>query len=140
MADDIQKSEDKDVAAEPGQDDSTADNAATEQQGFKPEELAARPVARSASRADVNLDLVLEVPVTVSLQVGSTDIAIRELVGLVEGSVVALERESTEPMDVIVNGKLIAHGEIVLVDDKFGVRLTDVVSPAERIMNLNHSA
>lgn len=135
MADDTQESEKKGEAAEIGQEES-----ATEQRGFEPEELAARPAASATPRADVNLDLVLEVPVTVSLQVGSTDIAIRELVGLVEGSVVALERESTEPMDVLVNGKLIAHGEIVLVDEKFGVRLTDVVSPAERIMNLNHSA
>ena len=86
---------------------------------------------------DVNLNLVLEVPVTVSLQVGSTDITIRELVGLVEGSVVALEREATDPMDVMVNGTLIARGEIVVVDDHFGVRLTDVVSPAERILNIN---
>lgn len=140
MAEDTQDSENQDEAAGSGQEESAADSAATGEQGFEPEELAAQPAASATPPADVNLDLVLEVPVTVSLQVGSTDIPIRELVGLVEGSVVALERESTEPMDVIVNGKLIAHGEIVLVDENFGVRLTDVVSPAERIMNINQPA
>ncbi len=104
---------------------------------YAPDELEQNVAANAGPRADLNLDLVLDVPVTVSLQVGSADITIRELVGLVEGSVVALERESTEPLDVMVNGTLIAHGEIVVVDGHFGVRLTDVVSPAERIMNIN---
>lgn len=103
---------------------------------FAPEELESGPQSDQPA-ADVNLDLVLEVPVTVSLQVGSTDISIRDLVQLVEGSVVALDRESTEPLDVLVNGTLIAHGEIVVVDGAFGVRLTDVVSPADRIRNIN---
>ncbi len=110
--------------------------AQTEDGEFSPEELEARPQADQPA-ADVNLDLVLEVPVTVSLQVGSTDISIRDLVQLVEGSVVALDRESTEPLDLLVNGTLIAHGEIVVVDGAFGVRLTDVVSPADRIRNIN---
>jgi len=90
-----------------------------------------------AARADVNLDLVLDVPVSVSLRVGSTEIPIRELVTLVEGSVIALDRDAGEPLDVLVNGTLIAHGEIVVVDDRYGVRLTDVVSPMERIEKLN---
>lgn len=94
-------------------------------------------VATTGKGADVNLELVLDVPVNLSLQVGSTVMSIRELVKLVEGSVISLDRESTEPMDVLVNGTLIAHGEIVLVDDAFGVRLTDVVSPIERIEKLN---
>lgn len=94
-------------------------------------------VAKTGRGADVNLDLVLDVPVNLSLQVGSTEMSIRELVKLVEGSVISLDRESTEPMDVLVNGTLIAHGEIVLVDDNFGVRLTDVVSPIERIEKIN---
>lgn len=104
---------------------------------FAPDELKASPGKPTASGADVNLNLVLDVPVNISLRVGSTDISIRDLVGLVEGSVVALDQNASEPMDVLVNGMLIAHGEIVVVDDKFGVRLTDVVSPVERIETLN---
>lgn len=115
--------------------DDGADSAAEAE--YTPDELERNAAANTAPPADVNLDLILDVPVTVSLQVGSANITIRELVGLVEGSVVALERESTEPLDVMVNGTLVAHGEIVLVDDHFGVRLTDVMSPAERILNIN---
>ncbi len=112
----------------------------TQEDSYAPDDLAPQQSAGAEAQADVNLDLVLEVPVTVSLQVGQTEIPIRELVGLAEGSVVALERDCTEPMDVMVNGKLIAHGEIVLVDESYGVRLTDVVSPAERILNVSQSA
>ena len=110
--------------------------AAAESQ-YSPEELQATPAMTSANGADVNLDLVLNVPVNVSLRVGSTDISIRDLVKLVEGSVIALDQDASEAMDVLVNGTLIAHGEIVVVDEKFGVRLTDVVSPVQRIENLN---
>jgi flagellar motor switch protein FliN/FliY len=105
--------------------------------GPGPSGTKASAVATTGRGADVNLELVLDVPVDLSLQVGSTVMSIRELVKLVEGSVISLDRESTEPMDVLVNGTLIAHGEIVLVDDSFGVRLTDVVSPIERIEKLN---
>ena len=104
---------------------------------YSPDELKAGKKPASAQGADVNLDLVLDVPVNVSLRVGSTDITIRDLVRLVEGSVIALDQEAGQPMDVLVNGTLIAHGEIVLVDERFGVRLTDVVSASERIEKLN---
>ncbi len=104
---------------------------------YSPAELQEKPAIPAAKGADVNLDLVLNVPVTVSLRVGSTDISIRDLVKLVEGSVIALDQDASEAMDVLVNGTLIAHGEIVVVDEKFGVRLTDVVSPVQRIENLN---
>ena len=104
---------------------------------YSPDELESNASAADGSKADVNLDLVLDIPVDVSLRVGSTDISIRDLVSLVEGSVVALDTDAGEPMDVLVNGTLIAHGEIVVVDNRFGVRLTDVVSPTERIENLN---
>ena len=100
---------------------------------YAPETLQPKPAASPGRSADVNLDLVLDVPVRVSLRVGSTEIAIRDLVKLVEGSVIALDQEVSAPMDVLVNGTLIAHGEIVVVDDRFGVRLTDVVTPLERI-------
>lgn len=104
---------------------------------FAPEELKAGSTAAEGARADVNLDLVLDIPVDVSLRVGSTDISIRDLVSLVEGSVIALDQDAGAPMDVLVNGTLIAHGEIVVVDDQYGVRLTDVVSPVERIEQLH---
>ncbi len=104
---------------------------------YSPAELQEKPATPAAKGADVNLDLVLNVPVNVSLRVGSTDISIRDLVKLVEGSVIALDQDASEAMDVLVNGTLIAHGEIVVVDEKFGVRLTDVVSPVQRIENLN---
>jgi flagellar motor switch protein FliN len=103
---------------------------------YSPEELQGGKKATNKV-LDVNLDLVLEVPVNVSLRVGSTDITIRDLVKLVEGSVIALDQEAGAPMDVLVNGTLIAHGEIVQVDERFGVRLTDVISPSERIEKIN---
>lgn len=117
----------------------TAKEEGTNPKGESPQyspEVLAEPSANDA-KVDVNLDLVLDIPVNVSLRVGSTDISIRDLVTLVEGSVVALDQEAGEPMDVLVNGTLIAHGEIVVVDDRFGVRLIDVVSPSERIEKLN---
>lgn len=104
---------------------------------YQPDELANGQAKAGAKGADVNLDLVLNVPVDVSLRVGSTSISIRDLVSLVEGSVITLDQDAGEPMDVLVNGTLVAHGEIVVVDDRYGVRLTDVVSPAERIEKLH---
>ena len=104
---------------------------------YKPEELAAEQAKAGGKSADVNLDLVLNVPVDVSLRVGSTSISIRDLVSLVEGSVITLDQDAGEPMDVLVNGTLVAHGEIVVVDERYGVRLTDVVSPDERIEQIH---
>ena len=89
----------------------------------------------SAAR-EVNLDVILDVPVTLSMEVGRTRIPIRNLLQLNQGSVVELERAAGEPLDVYVNGTLIAHGEVVVVNEKFGIRLTDVISPAERIRKL----
>jgi flagellar motor switch protein FliN/FliY len=85
---------------------------------------------------DVNLDVILDVPVTLSMEVGRTRIPIRNLLQLNQGSVVELDRAAGEPLDVFVNGTLVAHGEVVVVNDKFGIRLTDVISPAERIRKL----
>lgn len=86
--------------------------------------------------SDLNLDVILDVPVTLSLEVGRTRLPIRSLLQLNQGSVVELERAAGEPLDVYVNGTLVAHGEVVVVNEKFGIRLTDVVSPAERIKRL----
>ncbi|WP_040262329.1 flagellar motor switch protein FliN [Pseudomonas massiliensis] len=83
-----------------------------------------------------NLDVILDIPVTISMEVGSTEINIRNLLQLNQGSVIELDRLAGEPLDVLVNGTLVAHGEVVVVNEKFGIRLTDVISPAERIKKL----
>ena len=83
-----------------------------------------------------NLDVILDIPVTIAMEVGNTDITIRNLLQLNQGSVVELDRLAGEPLDVTVNGTLIAHGEVVVVNEKFGIRLTDVISPTERIKKL----
>jgi len=85
---------------------------------------------------DVNLDVILDIPVTISLEIGRTGINIRNLLQLNQGSVVELDRLAGEPLDVLVNGMLIAHGEVVVVNEKFGVRLTDIISTADRIKKL----
>lgn len=92
--------------------------------------------AASSSANDVNLDVILDVAVNLSMEVGRARIPIRNLLQLNQGSVVELERTAGEPLDVYANGTLIAHGEVVVVNERFGVRLTDVVSPAERIKKL----
>lgn len=85
---------------------------------------------------DVNLDVILDIPVTLSMEIGRTRINIRNLLQLNQGSVVELDRLAGEPMDVLVNGTLVAHGEVVVVNERFGIRLTDVVSPSERVKKL----
>jgi len=82
------------------------------------------------------LDSILDIPVTITMEVGRSKINIRNLLQLNQGSVVELERIAGEPLDVLVNGTLIAHGEVVVVNDKFGIRLTDVISQTERIKKL----
>ena len=87
-------------------------------------------------RDETNMDLIMNIPVTVSLEVGRTQISIRELLLLNQGSIIELTRLAGEPMDVLVNGTLVAHGEVVVVNDKFGIRLTEVVSASERVKKL----
>lgn len=97
----------------------------------------AAPAAASApSTHDMNLDVILDVSVTLSLEVGRTRIPIRNLLQLNQGSVIELERSAGDSLDVFVNGTLVAQGEVVVVNDRFGVRLTDVISPSERIRRL----
>lgn len=93
----------------------------------------APPVTAEQAR---KLDVILDIPVTLSMEVGRTQISIRNLLQLNQGSVVELDRLAGEPLDVLVNGTLIAHGEVVVVNEKFGIRLTDVMSAAERIKKL----
>ncbi len=85
---------------------------------------------------DANLDVILDIPVTLSMEIGRTEISINNLLQLNQGSVVELDRLAGEPMDVLINGTLIAHGEVVVINEKFGIRLTDVISPAERVKKL----
>lgn len=82
------------------------------------------------------LDVILDIPVSLSMEVGRTKIPIRTLLQLTQGSVIELDRLAGEPLDVMVNGTLIAHGEVVVINEKYGIRLTDVMSPAERIQKL----
>jgi flagellar motor switch protein FliN/FliY len=91
------------------------------------------PNAPAGSAPEMNLNLILEVMVTLSLEVGRLQMTVRELLQLAPGAIVELNRLATEPLDVLVNGVRIARGELVVVEEKFGIRLTDVVSPAERI-------
>jgi flagellar motor switch protein FliN len=88
------------------------------------------------SSEDLNLDVILDVPVTLSMEIGRTQINIRNLLQLNQGSVVELDRFAGEPLDVLVNGTLVAHGEVVVINEKFGIRLTDVISVSERVKRL----
>ncbi|WDY59490.1 flagellar motor switch protein FliN [Pseudomonas sp. PSKL.D1] len=101
------------------------------------EEFASSPKPKeNVSLEGPNLDVILDIPVSISMEVGSTEINIRNLLQLNQGSVIELDRLAGEPLDVLVNGTLIAHGEVVVVNEKFGIRLTDVISPSERIKKL----
>jgi len=121
-----------DAVAEPAGGPSAADLAAAEAMmaGASAPETE---VPAELSARDVSLDVILDVPVTLSLEVGRTRLPIRSLLQLNQGSVVELERAAGEPLDVFVNGTLVAHGQVVVVNEKFGIRLTDVVTPSERI-------
>lgn len=95
------------------------------------------PAARTQRSSGVHdLDVILDIPVRISMEVGNTEITIRNLLQLNQGSVIELDRLAGEPLDVLVNGTLIAHGEVVVVNEKFGIRMTDVISPSERIKKL----
>lgn len=83
-----------------------------------------------------NLDAILDIPIALSVEIGQTKISIRNLLQLNQGSVVELDRLAGEPLDVMVNNTLVAHGEIVVVNEKYGIRLTDVISALERVKNL----
>ena len=92
--------------------------------------------SKPAAAFNPNLDVILDIPVTISMEVGNTSITIRNLLQLNQGSVIELDRLAGEPLNVLVNGTLIAHGEVVVVNDRFGIRMTDVISPSERIKRL----
>ncbi len=110
--------------------------AAMSEQNVQPAEFEELSPAAAPQSFGSDLDLIMDIPVTLSMELGSTEIAIRNLLQLTQGSVVELDRYAGEPLDVLVNGTLIAHGEVVVVNDRYGIRLTDVVSPSERIKRL----
>jgi len=97
-------------------------------------ELAGNTVSGGLAK---DIDFILDIPVLLTVELGRTKISIKNLLQLAQGSVVELDGLAGEPMDVLVNGCLIAQGEVVVVNDKFGVRLTDIITPAERIRKLN---
>lgn len=114
-----------------------ADSEATDKENYQPAALENfENEGGGPNIEDVNLDVILDIPVTLSLEIGRTNINIRNLLQLNQGSVVELDRLAGEPLDVLVNGTLIAHGEVVVVNEKFGVRLTDIISTADRIKKL----
>jgi len=96
-----------------------------------------QPDGHGIGSGDVKIDAILDVPVTIAMEIGRARINIRNLLQLNQGSVVELDRLAGEPMDVLVNGTLIAQGEVVVVNEKFGIRLTDIVSPADRVKKLS---
>jgi flagellar motor switch protein FliN len=124
------------AAAMAEQGDEEEDEAEPEQPAAKSMPLDELEPVVSPSGHSQDLDTILDIPVSISMEVGSTSITIRNLLQLNQGSVIELDRLAGEPLDVLVNGTLIAHGEVVVVNEKFGIRMTDVVSPSERIKRL----
>lgn len=118
-------------------DEAMEEQAEAEAAGAQPVELDELEEDAPISGAEKRkLDAILDIPVTISMEVGRSNISIRNLLQLNQGSVVELDRVAGEALDVMVNGTLIAHGEVVVVNDKFGIRLTDVISQIERIKKL----
>lgn len=93
-------------------------------------------VAKSISGKDVNIDALLKVPVSLAIEVGRTRLSLNDLLGTREGSVIELDRHLDEPLDILVNGALIAHGVVVLANEKFGLQITDIISLEERARSL----
>jgi flagellar motor switch protein FliN/FliY len=107
-----------------------------EQGGVAAAEFAELPRATGGGSGQLNLDLIMDVRLALTLEVGRTRISVRNLLALTQGSVVELDKLAGEALDVLVNGTLVAHGEVVVVNDKFGIRLLDVVSPEQRVESL----
>ncbi len=138
MSDEDQKLADEWAAALSAQENAedgegTGDPTEAELQQFEEATDSKAPLSREERK---KLDAILDIPVTITMEVGHAKISIRNLLQLNQGSVIELERLAGEPLDVLVNGTLIAHGEVVVVNDKFGIRLTDVISQIERIKKL----
>jgi len=136
MADENQAAADDDWGA------AFAEQAQAEQAALQAKQAAAtvfQDFAASGVKSGTHndIDFILDIPVQLTVELGRTKIAIKNLLQLAQGSVVELDGLAGEPMDVLVNGCLIAQGEVVVVNDKFGIRLTDIITPSERIRKLN---
>ena len=120
-----------------------AEQAAAEAAALEKQQTASAAVFQDFGTKNVrpdtpnDIDFILDIPVQLTVELGRTKIAIKTLLQLAQGSVVELDGLAGEPMDVLVNGCLIAQGEVVVVNDKFGIRLTDIITPSERIRKLN---
>lgn len=136
MADDANQS-----AAEDDWGAALAEQAATTAPAAAPAANVFEPLARAASpmsgELSHDIDLIMDIPVQLTVELGRTRIPIKNILQLAQGSVVELEGLAGEPMDVLVNGCLIAQGEVVVVNEKFGIRLTDIITPSERIRRLS---
>ena len=123
---------------EPSTDTTMEEMAAAMEMEAQAQTQAAPPLAvpEDSQESETNLDRILDIPLQLSAQLGSTKMLIKELLQLGPGSVVELDKLAGEPLEVLVNNKLVARGEVVMVNEKFGIRLTDVVSPTERVNKL----
>lgn len=112
-----------------------------EEKNSQPQAASARPASfgtlkQEATGKGGNLEMILDIPITISVEIGRTKMIVNDLLQLGQGAVVELEKLAGEPLEILVNGRLIARGEAVVVNEKFGVKLTDIVSPTERISKL----
>ena len=143
MADDMENTENTNADEDQISEDDWA--AAMAEQVSEPAAAAAHPAnifpsfgaPGGASGIMNELDMILDIPVQIAVELGRTKITIKNLLQLAHGSVVELDAMAGEPMDVLVNGTLIAQGEVVVVNDKFGIRLTDIITPSERMRKIN---
>jgi flagellar motor switch protein FliN/FliY len=117
-----------------------ATSPAPEEPAAPPSSAAAhvfQPLVDNSAEGDSDIDLIMDIPVQLSVELGRTKLTIKNILQLGQGSVVELDGLAGEPMDIFVNGYLIAQGEVVVVDDKYGIRLTDIITPSDRLNRLN---
>lgn len=145
MSEEENKNDSKEEVAEENTNDEAVSTA--EEQGTKTADAAnhtsastqadtAEIIAKSISGKDVNIDALLKVPVSLAIEVGRTKLNLNDLLGTREGTVIELDRHLDEPLDILVNGALIAHGIVVLANEKFGLQITDIISLEERARSL----
>lgn len=137
LADEWAAAMEEQVGGDDADDNASADDVFAEAAGAAAEKVELGELTDESTPVnDPKLDLIMDIPVQMTMEVGGTDIPIRNLLQLSQGSVIELDRVAGEPLDVKINGTLIAHGEVVVVNDRYGIRLTDVISPQERIRRL----